>query len=210
MDKEIRYLNVEDLSIRAEGDETPKLEGYAAVFDSWSEDLGGFREKICPGAFTRSLGDAERDVFLLADHTPTTTNVLARRSNGSLQITEDERGLKFSATLPDTQMARDIRTNIEAGNINSMSFGFRVADGGDSWTERDSGDIERTLEDVDLFEVSVVAMPAYPSTTVSARALDKVTELRKEKDSHKPTPLSAESAKLRRKAFLISRKIKTK
>lgn len=151
--------------IRAESD--GKITGYAAVFNSESELLyGHFREVIKPGAFASSIGN---DIRALWNHD--TAYVLGRNKVGTLQLQEDERGLKVEITPPDTQWARDLMVSIKRGDISQMSFGFRVKK--DKWSEyKSDGTQLRELHDVDLHEVSVVTFPAYPATSVSARSVD--------------------------------------
>lgn len=147
-----------------------QFSGYAAVFDSPSEPLP-FTEVIAPGAFKRSLA-SRNDVKLLWNHE--TGTVLGSTRAGTLQLVEDSTGLKAIATLPDTQAGRDAATLIKRGDVVNMSFGFTVPKGGDTWSADGQ---TRTLNSVRLFEVSVVGMPAYSSTTASVRSLVDTDEL---------------------------------
>jgi HK97 family phage prohead protease len=148
------------------------FEGYAAIFDSPSEPLP-FIERIKRGAFNRSLKQARNDIKLLWNHD--TSAVLGSTRAGTLKLVEDNRGLKVTATLPHTTMGRDAAILLKRGDVDSMSFGFSVPAGGDSWNDDGS---ERTLKSVRLHEVSIVAFPAYTSTagTTSVRGLDAVAE----------------------------------
>ena len=147
-----------------------QFSGYAAVFDSPSEPLP-FTEIIAPGAFKRSLS-SRNDVKLLWNHE--TGTVLGSTRAGTLQLVEDSTGLKAVATLPDTQAGRDAATLIKRGDVANMSFGFTVPKGGDTWSADGQ---TRTLNSVRLFEVSVVGMPAYSSTSASIRSLVDTDEL---------------------------------
>lgn len=147
---------------------TPRLAGYAAVFDSASDDLGGFTETIRPGAFARSLQDNKSDPLALVHHMPHL--VLGRRSAGTLRLNEDKKGLAFEIDLPDTQTARDVATSVERGDIRGASFAFSVPGGGDRWTFG-AGVARRELLDVDLHEITITARPAYPDTEVAQRTL---------------------------------------
>jgi HK97 family phage prohead protease len=139
-----------------------KLAGYAATFGRQAQ-IDSVREVIQRGAFGRSLTSGA-DILLLADHDP--KKVLARTAAGNLSLAEDDRGLHFEATLPDTSTARDVLALVEARTAGGMSFGFVVPVEGDTW----AGDL-RTLRDVTLLEISVVsAWPAYAGTEVSARS----------------------------------------
>jgi HK97 family phage major capsid protein/HK97 family phage prohead protease len=150
-----------------------KLVGYAAVYaPAMSEDLGGFREKISPGAFDKSL-ESNADIRALWDHN--TSQPLARTTNGSLKVSSDKRGLRVEIELPEgVSYADDLRQLVRSGVVNQMSFGFLVPPGGDTWDKDEDGNALRTLNSIDLHEVSVVSIPAYPDTTVALRGLRHV------------------------------------
>lgn len=150
------------VELRAENDGMT-FTGYASVFNEPSLPLP-FTEIVKPGAFKRSLQSRNR-MMLLWNHD--TSNPLASTRNGSLQLVEDARGLKVTATLPDTTLGRDIAHLVKIGTIDAMSFGFSVRK--DSWSQDGN---TRYLEDVSLSEVSLVSTPAYEQTsgTVSVRS----------------------------------------
>ena len=152
-----------------EGADGMTFEGYAAVFNTDSAPLP-FIERIAPGAFTRSL-DARNDIKLLWNHD--TGSVLGSTRAGTLKLWQDERGLRVSGQLPNTTAGRDAAELIRRGDVDSMSFGFSVPQGGDEWSSDGS---QRTLKSVRLHEVSIVAFPAYSSTagTTTVRGLDSV------------------------------------
>ncbi len=167
MEKEIRTVNIE---YRVDREEKPIISGYAAVFNSESEDLGGFTEFIEPGAFKEALKTS--DTRALFNHD--SNFVLGRESAGTLSLKEDSTGLHMDITPPDTQFARDLMVSIERGDINQQSFGFTVET--DEWTEKDKK-VTRTIKKVGrLYDVSPVTYPAYPDTTVAVRSLDKYKE----------------------------------
>lgn len=147
----------------------PRLRGHAAVFNSLSEPMYGFREKIAPGAFAESIG--KDDIRALWNHD--TGHVLGRKSAGTLILTEDERGLAVDINPPNTTWAKDLLISIKRGDITQMSFGFRVLT--DSWAMVDGGEV-RTLEKVQLFEVSPVTFPAYSATDISTNDADPETD----------------------------------
>ena len=157
---EIRVHSTE-IEVRAEGDGMT-FTGYASVFNSPSEDLGGFIEYVAPGAFKRSL-QSRNEVKLLWNHDA--GEPLASLRGGTMQLVEDERGLKVTATLPQTTRGKDVAELLRTKVIDSMSFGFNVIK--DTWS-RDGQ--TRTLESVRLFEVSVVSFPAYGATTATVRS----------------------------------------
>lgn len=159
-------------SIRAD-DKVKKIGGYAAVFNSQADIGDYFREIIAPGAFAKTI---KGDVRALLDHD--SGRVIGRTTAKTLRLKEDDVGLAVEIDLPDTSDGRDIATLIERGDISGMSFGFMVTK--QTWDE--TGDIPvRTIEEVELLEVSVVAFPAYDDTSIAMRSLE---DLRKEKKAH--------------------------
>lgn len=162
--REVRTNHVE---LRAEGDGRT-FTGYAALFGQPSLPLP-FTEIVKPGAFKRSLQSRSR-MMLLWNHD--TSNPLASTRNGSLHMVEDSVGLKVTATLPNTTLGNDIAELVRSGVIDAMSFGFAVKK--DSWSQ-DGG--TRYLEDVDLFEASIVSAPAYEQTsgTIAVRSVDGIS-----------------------------------
>jgi HK97 family phage prohead protease len=169
-------VNAADFEIR-ETDDGMQFSGYAAIFNSDSEPLP-FTERIAPGAFRGSLRN-RNDIKLLWNHS--TGDVLASTRSGTLRITEDARGLYVEADMAPTTVGNNARELIKRGDVDSMSFGFTVARGGDEWNSEGT---VRTLNRVSLHEVSIVAFPAYTATagTTAVRGLDKVA-LRAEVDA---------------------------
>lgn len=148
-----------------------KLTGYAAVFNSPSEDLGGFTEIIRPGAFVRSLQSNRTDPLALVSHLPHL--VLGRRSAGTLKLEEDSHGLAFSIDMPDTTTARDLMVSVERGDIKGASFAFTVMPDGDEWNV-EGDQVMRELRAVELHEITITPTPAYPDTSVARRALELI------------------------------------
>ena len=167
MDKnmERRVFDIDKIEVRAaDGDSPAKLIGHAAIFNKLSDDLGGFKERIAPGAFADSLGN---DVRALFNHNPDL--ILGRTKAGTLALEEDKRGLRVEIDPPDTQVARDLMESVKRGDISQMSFGFFTLD--DDFERKRDGTIIRTLKKVDLFDVSPVTFPAYPQTKIAMRSL---------------------------------------
>jgi HK97 family phage prohead protease len=156
--------------LRQEGDGNTFV-GYAAVFNSPSEPLP-FIERIAPGAFSKTLRARKQDIKLYVNHN--SDMVLASRNSGTLRLSEDERGLRVEADLPDeVSYSRDLMALMRSGVVDKMSFGFQVDRKGDRWS--DDG-MERTLTSVRLFEVSVVTgFPAYEATTAAVRSLSALS-----------------------------------
>lgn len=166
--KELRMLPLKEIRIN-ESDGGTCIEGHAAVFDSWSETLGGifpFKEKVRKGAFSESIG--RDDIRALFNHDP--NYVLGRNRAGTLELVEDDVGLRVRITPPDTIWARDITTSIRRGDISQMSIGFVVED--DEWSSKDGIDT-RELKKVRLFDVSPVTFPAYTATDIGVRAMQE-------------------------------------
>ena len=135
------------------------LTGYAAVFGQDTR-IGGFTERIAPGAFKASLSSG-RDILALLDHRAEA--LLGRTSSGTLKLTEDSKGLRFDLSLPDTQHGRDLVALAERRDLGGMSFGFVATD--EAWDGN-----TRELRQVDLHEISVVqSWPAYSQTEISLR-----------------------------------------
>lgn len=147
------------------------MRGHAAVFGRLSEDLGGFRELIEQGAFRDALRGTP-DVRLLFNHDP--NFVMARTRSGSLELREDQTGLHVWARVAPMQWVTDLRTSMQRGDIDQMSFAFTIRDGGDDWAIAEDGTVVRTIraDGVDeLFDVSVVTFPAYPQTDAAMRSV---------------------------------------
>lgn len=173
-DVEIRRVTVNEFELRdASADSTAGMHfsGYAAVFDSPSEPLP-FIERITPGAFSQSLA-SRNEIKLFVNHD--TTRVLASKRSGTLRLSEDAYGLRVEADLPPTTDGNDLAILMRRGDVDSMSFGFSVPSGGDSWSNDGA---TRQLNEVRLHEVSIVtAFPAYQATTASVRSLDQLAEV---------------------------------
>ena len=168
--REIRTYLIEMRVNAAEGQPT-KIGGHAAKFDSLSEDLGGFRERIAPGAFSKTIQSG--DIRALWNHDANI--VLGRNKAGTLRLSEDIAGLAFEVDMPDTQLVRDmVMAPIVRGDVNQCSFGFSTV--ADKWAKVD-GEWIRTLLECELFDVSPVTYPAYNSTDVAARSMQEAIKM---------------------------------
>lgn len=168
-EKKIEIRNAQGVVKRA-ADDSRRVEGRAVVFDSWSEDLGGFREKIARGALD---GVIERsDVFALMDHRRD-RGILARCKRGdqvSLRLNVTDEGLDYEFEAPETALGNELLSCLERGEIDGSSFAFTVLE--DNW-ERNGDTYERTITKIDeLYDVSPVYSPAYSQTTCDLRGLD--------------------------------------
>lgn len=168
-DIERRFVSLTEVKIENREGATPKITGHAAVFNQMSEDLGGFREQIAPGAFSDAI--QKDDIRALFNHNP--DFILGRNLSGTLKLSEDSRGLSIEIDPPDTQIARDLITSMRRGDVSQMSFGFSVRPNGQNWAKDDNGQVVRTLTKVRLFDVSPVVFAAYPQTDVAMRSLQE-------------------------------------
>jgi HK97 family phage prohead protease len=186
--KELRYFNIDNFEVRNEG-ENQVVVGYGAVFNTESNDLGGFTERINQSAFD---GRTEDDVRFLLNHDP--NFIFGRTTSGTLRLSIDEIGLRYEVDLPDTQSARDLTTSLKRGDINQSSFAFTVED--DTWEQDDDNNIVRTINKVSrLYDVSAVTYPAYEEASVALRSMEKWQDdenkkimkesLKKEKEENK-------------------------
>ena len=175
--KEIRMLPIQELRV----DDTldGKIVGHASVFDSWSETLGGifpFKEIVRKGTFTETI--KLDDIRALFNHDP--NYVLGRNVAGTLELEEDDIGLRVVITPPDTSWANDLIKNLRRGDISQMSIGFIVLE--DTWGTQDGIDI-REIKKVQLFDVSIVTYPAYTQTDVGVRAMESYKAYRSQLDN---------------------------
>jgi HK97 family phage prohead protease len=171
---EMRQVEFSDIEMRqtedAPGDVPMTFRGYAAVFNSPSEDMG-FREYIKPGAFAKSL-KSRNSIRMFMNHN--SDIVLASTRAKTLRLIEDDKGLLVDADLPDTTAGRDLSVLLQRGDVDSMSFGFSVPPKGETWSDDGS---TRELHAVRLHEVSVVTgWPAYPATSASVRSFEILAE----------------------------------
>lgn len=168
--REVRFNALAPIELREGADSEVHVTGYAAVFGEVTEigpqDSWGWQEVIERGAFAEALRRGD-DVTFLIDHWGLP---LARSTSGTLQLAEDNRGLKVDAVLdssdPDVQR---IIPKMQRGDLNKMSFGFRAER--QEWDE--SGEyVRRTIKSVELIDVSIVTHPAYDGTEIGLRSKD--------------------------------------
>lgn len=176
---ERRTAAFDDLEVRVEGGRRV-FNGLAAVFDRWSEDLGGFRERIANGAFRKLLARGGYDVRFLVDHDP--SKIVGRTSvpdgPGSAVLSEEARGLRVRAVLSESDDGRNLATKVDEGLVTQMSFAWPYGAARDTIVEEDDR-IERTIHEfTSLRDVSAVTFPAYPQTTAAIRSLEIGTDLR--------------------------------
>lgn len=137
--------------------------GYAALYNVLSHDLGGFRERIAPGAFADVLA-SNPDVRALLNHSP--NDVLGRTRSGTLRLSDDEqRGLRFELDLPDSPLGQNVREAVRRGDIDGASFRFRVAPDGEAW----EGETRTLTRIAELRDCSLATFSAYPDASIELR-----------------------------------------
>ena len=178
MEKEERYLSIipaptaEDYRSNPESRE---VNGYAIVFNSLSENLGGFREIIAPEAVDGVI--EKSDIVAVLNH-DSSRGILGRSRNGegSLKLSVDEKGTAFRFDAPRTALGDECLEYLRRGDANQCSFAFTVAE--DSWRKLEDGMYERTIKKFDrLYDVSILTCaPAYAATSVSCRSFEEFKE----------------------------------
>ena len=196
---ETRFVEVKDFQVEERADKAPVLVGYAARYNTLSQDLGGFKERFLPHAFARTLENGP-DVIALAQHDD--TKVLGRRSAGTLTLEDDPWGLKVEITPPKTSYGLDILESVRRKDIGGMSFAFVAQDEelikeGDGWV--------REVRDADLYEVSVVTSPAYLQSKVKVRSevIEQLEALQKpEPEEYQPSLNMLDKIQIQKQAEL--------
>lgn len=181
MEKEIRLLQQSEL--RATGD-SRKVEGRSIVFNSMSEDLGGWSEKIIPDAIDESILD-DSDIFFLLNHDDD-RGILGRRRNGSGSLTTEirEDGVWFSFEAPKTGLGDELLEYLRRGDITQCSFAFTVSD--DNWDRQEDGTYIRTILRFNkIYDMSAVFTPAYPATNVKCARFAEIKEAEAEEARRK-------------------------
>jgi HK97 family phage prohead protease len=201
---ETRVLALDDVELRVNDGDKPKITGYAARFGKWSVDMG-FVERIQEGAFDKAIKNS--DVRALKNHDKNL--LLGRTTSGTLRLDANKVGLKFEADVPNTTTGRDTAEEIRRGDITGCSFAFTVNK--DEWKYKEDGPSERTITEIgQLFDVGPVTYPAYPDTTVAVRSLETLKQtIKREEPKPKDEKVLAEEAKQERERLReIDRKYK--
>jgi HK97 family phage prohead protease len=189
-----------ELVIEERANGTQALVGYAAVYNRFSLPLreGGsqFREVILPGAFDKVLNRqrGKQDVVALLNHNGDL--ILGRTSSGTLELSSDEKGLRYVVTPPDTQVGRDTMELVRRRDLRGSSFAFAVEHGkGERWTSDEQGAV-REIRDVSLLaDVSVVLTPAYPASSVTVAQRSYEAWMASKEIPAEPEAVAAEIAK---------------
>lgn len=194
--RERRFLTTEAgrMTVEAPADSSPKIRGYAALFNTWSHPLPGpngkpFRERILPGAFDAALAGEGLDVIANYEHS--NRDILGRSTSGTLRLSVDERGLMFEIDPPDTTLGRDIRHLIERGDLGAnnsgCSFAFTVSEDAEEIGRADDGMDTRTIRSVSgLYDIAICTVPAYPDTSLAVRSIEQARALETASEDQPP------------------------
>lgn len=170
MEKEVRLIDMEFRTEEVDGKEV--VHGMAAVYDSWSEDLGGFREMILPGAFD---GMENNDIRALFNHDP--NKILGRTKSKTLRVAATDKGFAYDYDNGGQTYANDLLISLRRGDVTQSSFSFSVDKGGSEWREAEDGTMERRISKfAKIYDVSPVTFPAYPDTTVAKRDMTSLEQ----------------------------------
>jgi len=162
--RDYELADADELVVETRSDGRAAIVGYAAVYNRLSLDLGGFREEILPGAFDRILSKRGKDVVALFNHD--SNIVLGRSSSGTLELSSDEKGLKYVVTPPVSRA--DVLELIQRRDVRGSSFAFTVDPKNESFRTGEDGKAIRQIREVSgLYDVGPVLNPAYPSTSAS-------------------------------------------
>ena len=172
-------IEIRSFSINSDA-ESRHISGYSVVYNSLSVDLGGFREIIEPTAITTELINSS-DVVMNYNHDDSLILARSRNGEGTLKLSTDERGLLFEFDMPNSALGDQVLESIRRGDISTCSFAFSLNPdaSGEVWTRDDENGVIRTITAIDgLYDCALVIHAAYPETSVSARSLDKLNELK--------------------------------
>lgn len=173
-------IEIRSFTISGADNESRHITGYSVVFNELSRDLGGFREIISPSAITRELIERS-DVVMNYAHDD---NLILARSNngvGTLKLSLDDHGLQFDFDMPNSPIGDQVLESIRRGDITTCSFAFALDPDNErceTWERDDTNGIVRTINEISgLYDCAIVTHAAYPTTSVSARSLEKINEL---------------------------------
>lgn len=197
MSTERRDFKSQQIGVETRADGGKTLTGYAATFyrdgDPGTEYKlwGDTYERIMPGAFDRAV--AEDDVRALVNHD--SSQIVGRKSAGTLRLSTDSRGLKYEIDLPDTTVGRDIAESVKRGDITGSSFGFMVDE--QAWRSLPDGREIRELVALRLLDVGPVTFPAYEASSVAVRSLGSAKDEREQELKSQQAEKDAEEVSVR-------------
>lgn len=196
VDREFRTVTIDDLETRETADGLLRFEGVASVVDApytVRDMLGEYQETIAKGAFHRTIRQKRADVRLLKNHN--SDFVFARTKSGTLELADDPHLRGVAPALdPSNPQVQTLRSELGRGDVDQMSIGFRVKD--QEWSPDYT---ERTIREIELFEVSIVTFPANPATSAGLRSFDELLPLL--------TDIDADEADIRRAIEALQAKL---
>lgn len=166
-------IRANDIHVRANRDDSHLIEGVAIVYQKLSEFMG-FYEYVMPSALD---GVDLSQLLLLYSHDY--SNVLASVPSKTLEISNQKDGLHFKAQLPNTSLGNDVAELISTKRVSGMSFGFKIASGGDSWSKQGDKVIHTVSRIQSMSEISITPIPAYQETKVSTQVKRSLEEFKK-------------------------------
>ena len=171
--RDVAFETDDEIVVEERTDGRAVIRGYAVVYNRLSVDLGGFRERILPGAFDAVLNrqDGSTDLVSYYNHNPDI--LLGRESSGTLRVWSDQKGVGFEVTPPASRA--DILELVQRRDVKGASFTFSVDKGGEGFTTDENGRAIREIRAATIYELGPVVQPAYPSTTaqVAMRSFQK-------------------------------------
>ena len=190
--RDFAFEDDNELIVESRADGRAAIVGYAAVYNRLSLDLGGFREEILPGAFdkilTRQRG--KQDVVALFNHD--SNIVLGRTSSGTLELSSDEKGLRYVVTPPVSRA--DVMELISRRDVRGSSFAFTVDKSGEGFRQGDDGNAVRQIREVSgLYDVGPVLVPAYPSTSAAVAMRSYEAWMQSQQDVEIPAEIAKRS-----------------
>ena len=184
---EKRIFNIETTIEKrnVNGNEKNIVVGYGSIYNSRSENLGGFYEYIAEGAFSPELIE-NSDVRALINHNEDLILARSQNGKGTLNLKADEKGLRYEFEMPSTSYGNDLLINLKNKNLTQSSFAFTIPPGGDEWSTDEEGNDIRTINKIDnLFDISVVAYPAYKQSEADVVVAQRSLAVYKEKEENK-------------------------
>jgi len=163
--RDIAFEEGDEIIVEERGDGRSVIKGYAVVYNRLSVDLGGFRERIMPGAFDSVLNRQRGRADLVSYYNHNPDILLGRESSGTLKVWSDEKGVGFEVTPPASRA--DIMELVQRRDVKGASFTFSVDKGGETFTTDENGRAIREVRAATIYELGPVVQPAYPSTSVS-------------------------------------------
>jgi HK97 family phage prohead protease len=166
--RDVEFVDDDELLIEERADGMPVIRGYAVVYNRLSVDMGGFRERIMPGAFDGVLSRQRGRTDLVSYFNHNQDIVLGRESSGTLTVWSDDRGVGFEVTPP--QSRQDVIDLVRRRDVKGASFTFSLEKNGEAFVTDENGRAIREVRAAKIYELGPVVQPAYPSTNVAVAA----------------------------------------